>query len=408
MRALLLSLLLVTPAAAQDRAATEAQFRDWLETTIWPEAQEDGVSRATFDTALKNITLDWDLNGLIPPGTTPPARRAQTQAEFRSPGAYFRQDSLAATARLGRDMAVTHAQALAETEEITGVPGRIILAIWGRETAFGRVAIPHNAFRVLATRGFMGSRKPYYTEELIAALSIVEAGHIAPQDMRSSWAGAMGQPQFVPRSFLAYATDGDGDGRADIWTSEADVIRSIGNFLGTNGWEPGRDWGYEVTLPEGLSCALEGPTYARTISEWLDLGITRVSGRPFPDHELAGEASLLLPEGTNGPAFLVTPNFYMIKTYNNSDLYALYIGNMADRIAYGAGDFTAPWGPVDPMLRSDVAALQEGLIAAGFDTGGADGLAGFRTRSAIGLWQQEQGLTPTCWPSRSLVEALAP
>ncbi|PVA07265.1 lytic murein transglycosylase [Thalassorhabdomicrobium marinisediminis] len=409
MKQLLLALLFLTalPVSAQDRGAVERQFRTWLEQVVWPRAQGGGVSRATFDAAFAGVTLNWDLPDLVPPGTAPPERRAQTQSEFRSPARYFRPNTVQSTARIGRDMAARHATALAETTRATGVPGHIILAIWGRESGFGRVAIPHNTFRVLGTKGFMSTRAEYFTNELLAALRIVQAGHIAPGAMRSSWAGAMGQPQFMPSSFETYARDGNGDGRADIWTSEADTIRSIGNYLARNGWQAGRDWGFEVSVPATVSCAIGGRDQGRTISQWEALGITRVSGRPFPAAERNGEAFLLMPAGRFGPAFLVTPNFYTIKTYNNSDLYALFVGHVGDRIAYNVGDFTAPWRPVDDLLRSDVAAMQRGLVAQGYDVGGADGLAGFKTRRAIGQWQVATGQAPTCFPSRALVNALS-
>jgi len=408
-RVLVLLFAMAWPALsfAQDRAAIEAQFRDWLETAIWPRAEADGVARATFDAAFDGVSLNWDLPDLVPPGTTPPERQTQTQSEFRSPARYFRPDNVAATARIGQGYADRFSTALSDTQTITGTPAHIILAIWGRESGFGQVSIPYNTFRVLGTKGFMSTRAEYFTEELVAALRIVEAGHIPADQMRSSWAGAMGQPQFVPRSFEYYARDGDGDGRANIWTSEVDTIRSIGNFLGLNGWDPARDWGYEVTLPAVLPCTLAGKDQGRTFAEWADMGITRVNGRAFPDHELFGEGFLLMPAGRSGPAFLVTPNFYIIKTYNRSDLYALFIGHVGDRIAYDVGDFRTPWQPVDSLLRSDIAAMQRGLIAAGYDVGGADGLAGFRTRRAIGQWQDAQGVTPTCFPSRAVVTALS-
>ncbi|WP_296416901.1 lytic murein transglycosylase [Pseudooctadecabacter sp.] len=402
----LLALIIASPAAAQNRTEVEAQFRSWLDTTIWPRAEADGVARATFEAAFDGVTLNWDLPDLVPPGTTPPERRVQTQSEFRSPARYFRPNTVDPTARIGRDYAARYATELAQTEAATGVPGHIILAIWGRESGYGQVSIPYNTFRVLGTKGFMSTRAEYFTEELIAALRIVEAGHIGPDQMRSSWAGAMGQPQFVPRSFEYYARDGDGDGRADIWNSEADTIRSVGNFLGLNGWDPARDWGFEVTVPASLSCTLAGRDQGRTIADWEGMGITRANGRPFPAAEQQGEAFLLMPAGRNGPAFLVTPNFYIIKTYNNSDLYALFVGHVGDRIAYNVPAFRAGWQPVDSLLRSDIAALQRGLEAQGLDVGGADGLAGFKTRRAIGLWQEAQGLPPTCFPSRAVVTAL--
>ena len=393
-------------ASAQDRAALEGQFREWLEEAVWPRAELEGVSRATFDAALAGATLDWDLPGLVVPGAAAEAPRRQRQAEFGSPGRYFDRDSMEATARIGRQLAARHGDALDAAERATGVPGHVVLAIWGRESGFGRVAIPHDAFRILGTRAFLETRGTYFTGELVAALRIAEAGHAPPGAMRSSWAGALGQPQFMPSSFLAYAADGDGDGRADIWNSDADTIASIAGFLAEHGWIAGRDWGFEVSVPPEVSCTLEGPDQGRSISEWEAMGISRVSGRPFPEHERGGEGFLLMPAGRNGPAFLVTPNFYVLKRYNVSDLYALFVGHVGDRIAFGVGDFAGEWGKVGGLLRSDVTAMQRALEAQGHDVGGADGLAGFKTRRSIGRWQAENGEAATCFPDQGLLLGL--
>lgn len=400
--AVLALLLLAAPVQAQDRAGVEGLFRAWVEEIVWPAAQNQGVSRATFDAALSGVIFDWALPDLVPPGSTVPP--PQRQAEFSSPDAYFR--GAAADAAVGREMAARHADTLARVEAATGVPGRILLAIWGRESAFGRAEIPQDAFRVLATKGFASTRPDVFTAELLAALEVAERGLAPASAMRSSWAGALGQPQFMPSSVLAHATDGDGDGRADIWGSEADTLASIGAYLAAYGWVPGRDWGFEVTVPEGVSCALEGPDQGRSVEEWEALGVARVGGRAFPETERDQEAFLVLPAGQHGPAFLATPNFYVLKDYNESDLYALYVGHVADRIAFGAGDFTRGWDPVEGLTRADVAAIQRGLQALGHDTGGADGLAGFRTRRAIGLWQEATRQAPTCFPERGMAAAL--
>uniref|UniRef100_UPI003561A248 lytic murein transglycosylase n=1 Tax=Puniceibacterium confluentis TaxID=1958944 RepID=UPI003561A248 len=309
---------------------------------------------------------------------------------------------------VGRQMAQRHAKTLAAVERSTGVPGRIILAIWGRESGYGRVAIPHNVFEVLGTKGFMSTRAAYFSDELIAALRIAEAGHAPQRAMKSSWAGALGQPQFMPSNFLKYAADGDGDGRADIWRSEADTIASIGNYLAKHGWVAGRDWGFEVTLPDAVSCALEGPDQGRPIRDWERLGIRRVTGRPFPEHERNSQGFLMLPAGRNGPAFIVTPNFYVLKDYNTSDLYALFVGHVGDRIQYGVGDFSARWGAVGGLFRSDIAGMQRALEAMGHDVGGADGLPGFRTRRSIGRWQEATGQKATCFPEKRMKTALRP
>jgi lytic murein transglycosylase len=269
------------------------------------------------------------------------------------------------------------------------------------------VEIPHDVFEVLGTKGFMSTRAAYFTKELVAALRIAEAGHAPDRAMKSSWAGALGQPQFMPSSFLAFAADGDGDGRADIWRSEADTIASIANYLARHGWVTGRDWGFEVRVPAQVSCTLEGPDQGRPIAQWARMGIERVSGRPFPDHERQGTGYLLMPAGRHGPAFIVTPNFYVLKDYNMSDLYALFVGHVGDRIAYGMGDFAAGWDDVGRLYRSDIAAMQRALVARGHDVGGVDGLPGFKTRRAIGRWQEAAGRAATCFPRADMAKRLA-
>lgn len=381
-----------------DRAAVQRQFQTWLTEQVWPRAKAQGVSKATFEQAFKGVQLNWDLPDLVPPGQRPTTPKEQKQAEFGVPAKYFSRGSLDHGTRIGKEMAKTHAKVLAEVEKRTGVPGRIILGIWGRESGYGKVTIPHDAFEVLGTKGFMSTRADYFTEELLGALQIAQAGHVKARAMKSSWAGALGQPQFMPTNFLKYAVDGNGDGRADIWGSEADTIASIGHYLAQHGWVSGRDWGFEVTLPTDLSCTMEGPDQGRSIAQWAELGVRRVSGKPFPKHELQGQGFLLLPAGRHGPAFIVTPNFYVLKDYNMSDLYALFVGHVGDRIQFGSPDFTGQWEAVDRLLRSDVAQMQRALEALGHDVGGADGLAGFKTRRSIGRWQEARGAEATCFP----------
>lgn len=409
MRAFFLSVTLVflaVTAQAQDKPAIERQFQSWIQSEIWPRARAKGVSRATFDAAFSGVTLNWDLPDLVPPGTAPETPKRQRQAEFGAPSKYFNRNSIDGATRIGKQMAQRHATALAQTERRTGVPGRIILAIWGRESGYGRVAIPHNVFRVLGTKGFMSTRAEYFSAELIAALQIAEAGHAPESAMKSSWAGALGQPQFMPSSFLNYAADGNGDRKADIWRSEADTIASIGNYLAEHGWVAGRDWGFEVMVPDAVSCTLEGPDQGRPIADWAAMGITRVSGRPFPAHELPGEGYLMMPAGRHGPAFVVTPNFYVLKDYNTSDLYALFVGHVGDRIRFNVGDFRQAWGRVDRLFRSDIAAAQRSLEAMGHDVGGADGLPGYKTRRSIGRWQEARGRQATCFPDTGNIAAL--
>ena len=399
-------LCLCSGVAAQDRAAVERQFQAWLQNTVWPMARAKGVSAQTMNRAFEGVSLNWKLPDLVPPGSKSAVPKAQKQAEFGAPGRYFNAGSVQGATSVGRKMAQRHADTLARVEAETGVPGRIILAIWGRESGYGQVSIPHNAFQVLATKGFMSTRADYFTTELIAALQIAQAGHVAPNALKSSWAGALGQPQFMPSNFLAYARDGNGDGRADIWGSADDTIASIGHYLDRHGWVKNRDWGFEVTVPASVSCTLEGPDQGRPIREWAAMGITRTSGKPFPKHELRGEGYLMMPAGRNGPAFIVTPNFYVLKEYNKSDLYALFVGHVGDRIQYGVGNFSERWGKVDTLYRSDIAAMQRVLEQQGHDVGGADGLPGYKTRRSIGRWQEATGHAPTCFPNDALKTVL--
>lgn len=405
--ALLLAVVaLPLSAEAASKKAVEKQFRTWLKQDLWPEASSNGVSSSTFNAALGRVALNWKLPDLVPPGTRAKTPKRQVQAEFGSPGRYFSQKTIGNLVAGGRSRAAKWSRTLAAIERTYGVPGRIILAIWGRESGFGRVKIPHNAFRVLATKAFMSTRKDLFRKELIAALKIVESGDVGAGSMKSSWAGALGQPQFLPASYLAHAVDFDRDGRRDIWNSVPDTLASIANYLAHFGWRKGRDWGFEVTVPKSVSCALEGPDQGRPISKWVAAGVKRVSGKPFPEHELRKTGFLLMPAGRHGPSFIVTPNFYVLKEYNESDLYALFIGHVGDRIQWGNKSFSGSWGKVGGLYRSDIARMQRRLEKKGYDVGGADGLPGFKTRRSIGDWQGKNGRNPTCFPDQKLVKTL--
>jgi lytic murein transglycosylase len=394
-----LSFFLSGPASAASKDAINTQFRSWIESTLWPQAQTEGISRATFDSALGAVSVNLDLPDLVLPGQKPKPPKNQHQAEFSSPEKYFNEKTISALVSGGQARSKQYAKALAAIEKKYGVPRQYLLAIWGRESGYGTVKIPHDAFDVLATKAFISSRRDFFQVELLAALQILEKGYMDRAGMKTSWAGALGQPQFMPSSYLKYAVDFDGDGKRDIWNSAPDTLASIANYLVQFGWQKGRGWGAEVALPGGVSCALEGPDQGKTGAEWASMGIFRQGGQPFPAQDLKSENLLLLPSGRYGPAFLATPNFYVIKTYNISDLYALFIGHVADRIAGGKAGFSAPWRPIDKMLRSDIGKMQVALQKKGYDIGNADGLPGFKTRRSIGDWQSKNGLAETCYPS---------
>jgi hypothetical protein len=215
----------------------------------------------------------------------------------------------------------------------------------------------------------------------------------------------MGLTQFMPSEYYTLAYDLDGDGRKDIRNSVPDALASAANQLRGKGWVPGQDWGFEVRLPAGTSCLLEGPPNARSVRDWVKLGVVRVRNRPFPAEALDRQAFILTPGGAHGPAFLALENFMVIKRYNMSDLYALFVGNLADRIA-GGGDFEAPWGAVRQLSSRGIEEIQQRLQARGYAIAKIDGKAGMNTRALIGAYQKESGLAIDCWPSEALLASL--
>ncbi|MEX0853077.1 MAG: lytic murein transglycosylase [Bauldia sp.] len=406
MVALIAAVLPSVPAAAEtlDRREVERSFQAWIATDAWPLATAAGVARTTFDRAFKGVTLDWNLPELQPPGQPIKEHEIEWQTEFRSPAPYFGEAGLKTLARQGRSRLAKWRKTLDAVEARYGVPAEILVAIWGKESGFGEVKLPEPAIRALATQAFMGRRGAFYRKELIAALQILENGDISPEGMRSSWAGGLGQPQFLPSLYLVYAVDFDGDGHRDIWDSVPDTLASIANFLANEGWRRGEGWAFEATLPANVSCALEGPERGRPLAEWARLGLTRADGGALPSRG-DDAAFLLMPAGRLGPAFMVTGNFYVLKQYNRSDLYALYVGHLADRFGEDR-PFRGTWTSVGGISRGDVRRLQERLVAEGHDVGGTDGLVGSKTRVAVGMWQAERSLPVTCLPDTRLIRGL--
>lgn len=399
---ILLFAALVANTPAIDRDAINGQFNNWLNKDFYKEALKSGISAGTFSEALSTVVPNLALPDLVIPGEKPKAQRRQHQAEFSAPANYFSAKTLARLVSDGKTQLSENRGALKKIEKQYGVPASVALAIWGRETNYGSVKIPYNAFEVLATKAFMSTRKDMFKTELIAALTIVQDHYMDAASMKSSWAGALGQPQFMPTSYLKYAVDFDGDGHRNIWTSTPDTLASIANYLKLNGYRANAGWGYEVKVPETVGCFLEGPDQGKMLSEWQKLGVLPQSDKNVPALDKSRPLYLLMPEGRLGPAFLVTDNFYVLKSYNMSDLYALFIATVSDGIE-GKRGFIEPWQKIDELYQSDVLNLQTKLQSQGYDIGKADGFAGFKTRRSIGLWQQKHGQKPTCFPSRSLI-----
>ncbi len=361
---------------------------------LWPEAERAGVSRQAFEASFAGYSPIPQVIELT-----------RKQPEFtQTVQQYIDKRVTAAQAAKGQAMRGEWAQTLAGAQQRYGVQPEIVLAIWGMETNFGGFMGGNNTIHALATLTEKGYRADFFRSELVTALRIVSDGHISPGSMVGSWAGAMGHTQFMPSSFMRYAVDYNGDGRKDIWNSVPDALGSTANYLNNFGWRPGETWGYEVKLPSGFNFAAARDMGKAPLSQWQAMGITRVSGRPFPRPEDVGR--LYMPAGANGPTFLVLPNFDVIKRYNNSDSYALAVGHLADRIL-GGGGFVTPWPAGDYALsKAQRGELQALLARAGFDVGTADGVIGPKTRAGIIAYQQARGLPADGHVSGLLLERL--
>ena len=385
---------LATPAAF---AGTS--FKSFVE-SLWPDAQRAGVSRATFDKALKGLKPDLSLPDLALPGRDKTGSKGQ--AEFtRPPSDYLNNAYMARLAKQARPYLKKHAKEFDKIERDIGVDRYSLLAFWARETALGQYKLKHDAIRVLATQAYVGRRKELFRDELIAALAMLEGG-VPRAKMRSSWAGAVGLTQFMPTEFVPYAQDIDGDGKKDIFNSVPDALGSTAAQLAGKGWVAGQTWGYEVKVPPTSSCALEGPLQERPLSEWAKLGYKRANGRPWTDAQLALNAYLMSPAGAYGPSFLVLENFKVIRRYNTSDLYALFVGHVADRVA-GGGPFKTPWSGKARQKTNVVLKIQQHLKAQGYDVDKLDGKIGSNTRMNVGQYQVKNKIRVDCWPTETVL-----
>jgi lytic murein transglycosylase len=383
-------------------AFADAAFDRFVQ-SLWPQAQERGVARATFEAATRGLEPDLTLPDLVIPGRPD---RQPTQPEFvQTPAEYLKESAFDRLAAQGRALADKHRATLTQVEQRFGVPGAIVLAIWARETNYGAAKLPHSAIRALATQAYLGRRKEQFREELLLALKMLEEGHVTLANMRSSWAGAMGQPQLLPSGFYKYAIDFDGDGKRDVWNSVPDVLGTIANHLVELGWQRGLRWAYEVKVPRGIDCTIAQPETKATLGEWQKRGVVPARSARLSAAELAQEASLLMPAGPYGPAFLTTRNYFALKDYNYSDLYVLFVGHLADRIA-GGPPFSEPWGAVAQLQTSALEGMQRELTRRGFYRDKIDGKAGMLTRAALGAYQKASGLPLDCWPSQAVLDQM--
>jgi len=285
---------------------------------------------------------------------------------------------------------------------LVDLPGAILVSIWGIESSFGDSADRWDVFRCIATLAQAKIQHPYFRDELISALKILQSHAIARPQLLGSYAGAMGQAQFMPSSYLKYAVDFDGDGRADIWNSVPDALASAAKQLADKGWQRGLHWAYEVHPPANVDCTIGVPENTLPIGEWLKNGFVPAYGRALSPAERAAPASLVQPASIYGPSFLAAANYFAIKEYNFSDLYVLFVGHLSDRIA-DPRPFETPWGKVAQLPTRDLDRMQEILTDRGYYHDKIDGKAGMLTRSALGAYQKGNGLKVDCWPTAAVL-----
>ena len=375
--------LCCAPARAQEQ--TFAAF----EAELWPDAQARGITRATFDLALKGVTPDPRV-----------IAATKKQPEYGKPvGDYV--NAIANRRRIadGELKAKQWSKTFDAVEKQFGVERWVLIALWGIESDFGAEKDRWDVFRSLATLGYVRYRHPYFRNELIVAMRIMQDGHFPRDKMVSSWAGAMGQTQFMPTNVVDYAVDFSGDGKADIWTNVPDVLGSTANYLAKEHWKRGLPWGFEVSVPKGFDYMRSRASFA----EWAKLSVRRADGKPFPP---SGPGILFFPSGANGPAFLATENYAVLKEYNNSDPYAIAVGHLADRIN-GAQPIKAAWPADDrPLSRDARIALLKKLSALGYKVLDFEGHIDFDLRDNIRAEQAKLGMLPDGNPTAALLEKL--
>ena len=366
----------------------------------------DAWAAAFYGRALKagiaRDLLTREMAGLTPDPRV--ASRDSRQPEFSQPiSVYIKGAVTDGTVAIGARKRAEAPQ-LPDIEQRFGVPREILIAIWSRESAFGAIQGDFDVIRSMASLAAQGRRRDWAEGELISALRIIGSGEATRAQLKGSWAGAMGQTQFLPSTYLSTAVDGDGDGKRDIWTSPADALASAASLLSKGGWKAGQSWAREVTVPAEFDFAMsEGPKL--TPGAWAALGVTRADGVAWTDADQAAEALLLAPAGASGPVFLLFPNHFAIRKYNNSVAYALAVGLLADRIA-GEGPLVRPWPAETALSLTDRMTAQRALGALGFIPGTPDGVVGMGTRTALRAWQKARGLTADGYLSPAMVEKL--
>jgi len=376
-------------AEAAPRAVPNAGFDAWV-AGYRGRAAARGIPGSVIDEAM-------GFAGYLPDVI----EKDRNQTEFtRSLEDYLAIAAKPERVSLGQQKLQQYGGVLNQIEARYGVESHVVAAVWGLESFFGtrRGVVP--VVSALATLAYDGRRGTFFEDQLTAALRIIANGDVSARRMTGSWAGAMGHTQFIPTSYLAFAVDFTGDGRRDIWGEDpSDALASTAAYLAKNGWQHGLPWGGEVRLPAGFDPGLLGRGKGRSAAEWQALGVTSASGGA-----VSAGGSIIAPKGVGGPAFLLTQNFNVILRYNNAESYAIGVGHLSDRLL-GRPAVQADWGAdAAGLTMADRQELQRGLTAAGYDTGGSDGVLGAKTRAAISAYQQASGLAVTGEPSLQLLQ----
>ncbi len=389
MTACLVFSLLALPALAQEQS-----FEEWL-LDLRTEAMSRGITRDTLDTSFASV------EALIPRVL----ELDRSQPEFvQTFSGYMRNRLSDARISRGQQMLKEYADLFSRIQAEYGVQPHYLVSFWALESNFGDYTGGFSVINALATLAYDPRRSDMFRTELLTALRIIQEGHIAANSMTGSWAGAMGQCQFMPTTFYNYARDGDGDGRIDIWNSVPDVMTSAANYLSKNGWRGDERWGREVILPAGFDFAQTGTGVRKTVTEWNRLGIRRVDGAPLGDADMLG--SIVLPSGAQGPAFLTYQNFRTTMVWNRSTFYAISVGHLADRFVGGGPIVNMPSEEERPLSRNEVIELQTLLNSQGIDVGNPDGIMGSMTRAGVRAYQERAGLPTDSYANFELLSRL--
>ncbi|NCQ23932.1 MAG: lytic murein transglycosylase [Rhodobacteraceae bacterium CG17_big_fil_post_rev_8_21_14_2_50_63_15] len=371
----------------------DAGFDRWV-AGFRGRALSQGISRQVFDRAFRGVTFNLEI-----------VAKDRNQSEFkREIWDYLDSATSPVRVKNGQEALRRHRRALDRIEAHYGVEKEIVTAVWGMESTYGERLGDLPLIQSLATLAYDGRRGKFFESQLVAALKILQSGDVIPEKMTGSWAGAMGHTQFIPTSYLAYAVDFTGDGKRDIWSDDpTDALASTAAYLKRFGWTKGQPWGVEVRLPRGFSAGAANRNTMKMPSQWAAQGVVGLNGRAVPDH---GRASILLPAGVQGPAFMIFDNFAVIERYNKSTAYVLGVGHLADRIG-GGPEIQAAWPRgYNPLTFEQKMEMQERLQRKGYGIEKIDGIIGPNTVKAIRAFQQSVGVTPDGIPSQEFLALL--